>query len=334
MLSVAVVALGALVIYQGRQLQITTAQLQPSATVTVPSGMSVRVTSPAPTAPKPTPPIASPALEPRATPFHWRRVETLDYRDYMANLRAIGCPEQTIRDIVIADVSKLFAVRRAGLITGGKIVPYWQTAESLPTPDRFETQRQLQEMDRDKAGLIRDLLGVDLATELRKSRDGVSYPENRLGFLSPEKQDQVSAIREEMNEKWPLLQSASAKESKTPDEISAELRRLSEERLARLAKILTPDELLEHELQTSWTAVNLRSRLAAFQPSAEEFTAIYDVQKAFDNEYVHYFGNRTDPPSLQRKEQARQQLEAQIRSILGEQRYTDYVAARQTGTAR
>ena len=74
--------------------------------------------------------------------------------------------------------------------------------------------------------------------------------------------------------------------------------------------------------------------MASVQLSAEEFTAIYDVQKPFDNEFVHYFGNRTDPVSLQRKEQARQQLEAQIRSILGEQRYADYGAARQTGTPR
>src|SRR2546426_2113445 len=35
--------------------------------------------------------------------FRWRQLETEDYRAYIARLRAIGCPEQTIRDIVIAD---------------------------------------------------------------------------------------------------------------------------------------------------------------------------------------------------------------------------------------
>ena len=31
---------------------------------------------------------------------HWSQVEPSDYRQYIANLRAIGCPEQTIRDLV------------------------------------------------------------------------------------------------------------------------------------------------------------------------------------------------------------------------------------------
>src|SRR6267143_1034937 len=30
----------------------------------------------------------------------WRAVESPDYRQYLANLRAIGCPEETIRDII------------------------------------------------------------------------------------------------------------------------------------------------------------------------------------------------------------------------------------------
>src|SRR6266850_5923357 len=43
--------------------------------------------------------------------FRWRQLETEDYRAYIARLRAIGCPEQTIRDIVIADLDKLMAPR-------------------------------------------------------------------------------------------------------------------------------------------------------------------------------------------------------------------------------
>ena len=33
--------------------------------------------------------------------FSWRDVESPDYPVYIANLRAIGCPEQTIRDIIM-----------------------------------------------------------------------------------------------------------------------------------------------------------------------------------------------------------------------------------------
>src|SRR5262245_10847191 len=37
------------------------------------------------------------------SPFHWRTIESEDYRKYIANLRAIGCPEETIRDIIVAE---------------------------------------------------------------------------------------------------------------------------------------------------------------------------------------------------------------------------------------
>src|ERR1700719_942751 len=45
--------------------------------------------------------------------FSWREVESNDYPTYIANLRDIGCPEQTIRDIIIADVNALYAQKRA-----------------------------------------------------------------------------------------------------------------------------------------------------------------------------------------------------------------------------
>src|SRR6478752_7194 len=41
--------------------------------------------------------------------FNWAQVESSDYRVYIANLRAIGCPEATIKDIIMTDVMKLYA---------------------------------------------------------------------------------------------------------------------------------------------------------------------------------------------------------------------------------
>ena len=42
----------------------------------------------------------------------WRQVESGDYVTYVKNLRACGCPEQTIRDIVSADVMQALAAMR------------------------------------------------------------------------------------------------------------------------------------------------------------------------------------------------------------------------------
>jgi hypothetical protein len=63
---------------------------------------------------------AAPAVSAQIQPqpvrqFQWKQLESSDYRTYIANLRAIGCPRQTIRDIITADVDSLYAPRRQQL---------------------------------------------------------------------------------------------------------------------------------------------------------------------------------------------------------------------------
>src|SRR5687768_7023330 len=33
--------------------------------------------------------------------FHWKQLHARDYKQYVANLRAVQCPEETIQDIII-----------------------------------------------------------------------------------------------------------------------------------------------------------------------------------------------------------------------------------------
>ena len=53
------------------------------------------------------PQISSPLLPCEA--FQWNQLESADYLTYITNLRGIRCPEQTIRDIITADVHALYA---------------------------------------------------------------------------------------------------------------------------------------------------------------------------------------------------------------------------------
>src|SRR5690349_901682 len=59
---------------------------------------------------------ADPAAEPQVpepqiltvtNQITWDQLESEDYRTYITRLRTINCPEQTIRDIIIADLDKL-----------------------------------------------------------------------------------------------------------------------------------------------------------------------------------------------------------------------------------
>src|SRR5258707_726477 len=37
----------------------------------------------------------------------WRQIASADYRQYIANLRTVECPEWLIRDIIVADIDDL-----------------------------------------------------------------------------------------------------------------------------------------------------------------------------------------------------------------------------------
>jgi hypothetical protein len=56
--------------------------------------------------------------------FHWSQLESTDYRTYVVNLRSIGCPEQTIRDIIATDLHTVYAPQLAQLASAGKGAEY------------------------------------------------------------------------------------------------------------------------------------------------------------------------------------------------------------------
>src|SRR5262245_56401034 len=49
-------------------------------------------------------------------PFNWSRLESPDYPTYIENLRRVGCPELTVREIISADLDDLFSLRRQVLV--------------------------------------------------------------------------------------------------------------------------------------------------------------------------------------------------------------------------
>ena len=53
-------------------------------------------------------PVPPAAARPVPAPFRWHQLDSTNYHLYVNNLRAIGCPEPTLRAIVTADVQAVF----------------------------------------------------------------------------------------------------------------------------------------------------------------------------------------------------------------------------------
>jgi len=96
-------------------------------------------------APEPIPAVVG------ANPFRWNQLESSDYPTYIANLRAIVCPEQTVREIVAADLDDSYALRRQPLLK--------KIAEA-PSPEIAQAQKALAQLRSEEAVVFRKLFGI------------------------------------------------------------------------------------------------------------------------------------------------------------------------------
>jgi hypothetical protein len=272
----------------------------------------------------------APAAEPQkvvvTNQFQWAQLESEDYPTYIKRLRAIGCPEQTIRDIIIADLDKLLAPKVQGIYGRRPEVHYWDCEEEelANNYDHREWQRQEREIDREKRRLIQELVGVDLVRERLKLKGYEDYYERRLAFLPEDKRDSVRQILDKYDEQERDLKDHDPSDPLSPQD-KAQLRNLTEERRAELAKLLSPEEQQQFELWLSPSANTVRYGLYGMNATEEEFQAVYPLQRAFDDKWGDPEDVSTqDSATLLAWQQEREQLQAQVRDRLGGQRFAEY----------
>ena len=270
--------------------------------------------------------VAAPAAAPpRATnapakKFDWRMVESADYKKYIANLRAIGCPEETIRDIIVADVNKLFAARRRELTASTNKFVYWKADRNfyaaLRSPERLE---KLQALDKEKRELLIELLGV--APEEPPNLFANFNPfENVMDFLSDDKQSQVMDIMIKFEGKMMKLYG-----DNQPDaEDMRKMQQLQKDMEAELQGVMTPEEYRQYQLSMSDTARSMRYQLASFDPNQEEFDKIFDLRKNYDDNYSALSRGEAAQEDRDKAKAARNEMNDQIKALLGDDRYAEY----------
>ena len=97
-------------------------------------------------------PVAPAAAEITPTPFRWSQLESSDYPTYIANLRTIGCPELTVREIIAADVADLFGPRRGPLLAR-------MSAGATPA-EHNQAEAGLRQLAGEETAIMRKLFGT------------------------------------------------------------------------------------------------------------------------------------------------------------------------------
>ena len=224
---------------------------------------------------------APPAIVYRTNAFNWSQLESTDYREYIANLRSVGCPENTIKDIILTDVMRLYAQRRGKFYQNGRDFKFWETDDKrhLMEAQLAEREKALASIDKELPAVLRELLGINYERELNKYFVDADEDNQRLAFLSEEKRDQALALRE----RFEAQRETAALTNADVDT----LRKIDEDQDAAFGALLTADEKQQYELSMSPTADRLRTELVGFSPSEDEFKALFNREKAIDEAYAY-----------------------------------------------
>jgi hypothetical protein len=258
-----------------------------------------------------------------AEPFSWDQFKDPDFSLYVENLRAAGCPEETVRAILFHEIEKFFAARRAAIPVEDT---FWAAPEDKKKSKESRTRFE-QQLDLEQRLLVQQLFGMDWQGSAFRGRGNnqMLFLEF-LAFLPLEKARELAFLVQEL-ENWReqfqtetdglVLPSDRARQSAYLEEIKG-----------RLEQVLTPDELEELQLR-AWTGDlldvwSIEAQVGNTLPAHEvrELVRIkYQGRDLLEEMFLDFDHEKPSP-----EEQARQ--DEQIRALLGESRYEGYLRAK------
>lgn len=203
-----------------------------------------------------------------SAPFRWSDLESRDYRQYIANLRSSGAPEQLIRDTVSLEIYRIYLpkLRAIWAERQGQERPYWQKQlDEKLSPDQWKRLRDVLD---DCGAVLVSLFGpgARMQDALNVITCQPDFYSLRLAWLPDEPRAKAGAILEAFDSTVSAL--GHREESQT------EVEERQEKRIAALRDVLTPAELDEFRLREDPNASIIRMYTRYSDLTPDEFSKL------------------------------------------------------------
>jgi len=253
--------------------------------------------------------------------FTWAEIESADYPTFIANLRAIGCPESTIRDIIVADVNQQFARRRATEVVTAE-QQWWR---SEPDPDVTEAaSEKLSALEEERRTLLTTLLGPEWESSYYPYPAHPNSPPLDgpvLGALPARVKQVIRDAESRAAERRQAYLDAVQKEGKQPD--PSELAKIRQQTRTELAQVLNSEQLEEYLLRYSSNASALRSQLNGMNLTPGAFRNLFRLTDGFDQQ-LQLLAGSTDPAEAKRRQELEHQRDQAIQQAFTPAEYKKY----------
>ncbi len=248
--------------------------------------------------------------------FSWTEVESEDFKAYIKNLRAIGCPSETIRDLIVAEVAELFAKRRAEAAVLAD-QQWWRLEPDAQAVAEAAAREVL--LDKEQSELLTQLLGPGWQREkLQADVFAKKFTGAVLAGMSKETKQAVLNFEDRRRAELMAGMKSLGREFTETEVVQQQAETRKE-----LAKLLTADQVEEYLLRHSSAASRMRDELRGFGTTAEEFRGIFRARDALDLE-IGSMADRTDSATLKRVKDLEAVRDLNLQEALGPSRYPLY----------
>lgn len=241
----------------------------------------------------------------------------------MANLRAVGCPEQTVRDIIATRLSRTYRERLKAEMRA--MVRGWDLTRQPMTEEHRCLSALRQDLQAELDAELEAVLG-EPADRIRAGMLG--WPEvSQAAVLSSEKLQEVRRITAMHQHELGEIHSRANRRALTADERTLFWNRVGERKVA-LAAVLSPSEFEDYWYRSSPSAGYVRRALPEAGSEAE-YRRMVDVaeelQMMDEASLPRRYGVRggLDPADARRLEEQEAALRRRLAEVLGEERVVE-----------
>ena len=226
---------------------------------------------------------------PGRPPFHWSQVESTNVLAYATNLLAIGCPNETARDILQARVADEFRARLRELTRPAQVRFWDRIAEGEELMDLFDDpplKKAMDELNKEGERIQAELQAV-LGKETKTDKPGRNP---QVGHLPEEKQAALTELDSRHTKEREALKQP--ENNALPADRAAREKEVRARHAAERRALFTDAEWAEAELRGSPQAQRVRA-LQGFTGTAEELRSSTQAVREFET--THPVPNPRDP---------------------------------------
>ena len=226
---------------------------------------------------------------PSSPPFHWSQIESTNYFVCLTNLLAIGCPKETVRDILQARVADEFRARLRELTRPAQVRFWDRIAEGEELMDLFDDpplKKAMDELNKEGERIQAELQAV-LGKETKTDKPGRNP---QVGHLPEEKQAALTELDSRHTKEREALKQP--ENNALPADRAAREKEVRARHAAERRALFTDAEWAEAELRGSPQAQRVRA-LQGFTGTAEELRSSTQAVREFET--THPVPNPRDP---------------------------------------